>query len=256
MFEKESLLRSVEDALGNTLPGRQMCFVKATTKALLDLMKERRYIRLLYAVSHRLAWSAMHYHSLRESAKPPLSLSTYIPWVRHIGYDLQGILWREELPNQEICPHAHLSSILSLRFDVDPIVTALKISSKKPSAKFVKRGSRPSGQGMDAFSRKEDAGRGYRRVVASQNLFEIVERSINNYLVNTNKIDYLLQVATGDSRWCNGHHLKDCINPIIVWRIIPSLLWGYGWICLSFLQQWKVAYKLRGKRKNGWMTSL
>ena len=120
-----------------------------------------------------------------------------------IGYDLQNAL-REELRIRGFVRTPVVTVVTQVR--VDPNDPAFENPSK-PIGKFLTQEEADHQAKAYGHIMKEDAGRGYRRVVASPKPVEIVEQDAINSLVDANKI-VICCGGGGIPVVLNGHHLK------------------------------------------------
>lgn len=161
------------NALGNTLP-EQMAAVKITAKAIVDLIEEGCEVVVAHGNGPQVGMvnNAMIALMHEDPQQPNTPLSVCVAMSQaYIGYDLQNAL-REELLNRNITDIPVATMITQVR--VDPDDPAFQTPSK-PIGKFF---SREQADGMEEkyhYIMKEDAGRGYRRVVASPKPVEIIE---------------------------------------------------------------------------------
>ncbi len=161
------------NALGNTLP-EQMAAVKITARAIVDLIEEGCEVVVAHGNGPQVGMinNAMIALTHEDEAQPNTPLSVCVAMSQaYIGYDLQNAL-REELLNRGITDVPVATMITQVRVDEnDPAFQ----SPSKPIGKFM-----PPQQAQEVSEKydyimKEDAGRGYRRVVASPKPAEIIE---------------------------------------------------------------------------------
>ena len=119
----------------------------------------------------------------------------------YIGYDLQNALREELRKKRRFRPHAgrHRSHSGTGGIRTIPL---LRIPSK-PIGHFMTKEQAEHAEKAYGYIMKEDAGRGYRRVVASPKPVEIVEQDAINSLVDANKI-VICCGGGGDSRHSAG----------------------------------------------------
>lgn len=160
------------NALGNNLP-EQMAAVKKAVVAIADLIEDGCQV----VVSHgngpqvgmiKLAMDELARDHADKYTAAPLSVGVAMS-QSYIGYDLQNAL-REELLNR------------GMNIPVATLVTQVVVSEDDPS---FKNPTKPIGRFLTkeeadkeieaGYTVKEDAGRGYRRVVASPAPLEVVE---------------------------------------------------------------------------------
>ena len=160
------------NALGNNLK-EQMDAVKITASAIIDLMQENCQVIVTHGNGPQVGMinNAMALYDKEHPTSHPVPLSVCGAMSQaYIGYDLQNAL-REELLNR------------GLTTPVTTIVTQIRVDENDPA--FLNP-TKPIGRFMtkeeaDVLAEKygynimEDAGRGYRRVVASPKPQEIVE---------------------------------------------------------------------------------
>ncbi|NLW24791.1 MAG: carbamate kinase [Clostridia bacterium] len=172
------------NALGNTLDEQKVA-VKNTARNLADLVEKGYQIVLTHGNGPQVGMinNAFQEYGKVDPKFPFMPLSMCVAMSQaYIGYDLQNAL-REELLNRGIN-----NSVVSL-------ITQVVVDEKDPA---FQRPTKPIGpflteeeaeklrlQGLDIV---EDAGRGYRRVVASPKPQDIVEIEAINTLIANDKI--------------------------------------------------------------------
>lgn len=152
------------NALGNTL-AEQMEAVKTTAKAIVDLIEEDCEVVVVHGNGPQVG---MIQKSMDTNA--PLSVCVAMSQA-YIGYDLQNAL-REELLKRGHKDMTAATMITQVRVDAeDPAFQ----NPTKPIGRFLTKEEADAQAQEFGYIMKEDAGRGYRRVVASPKPAEIVE---------------------------------------------------------------------------------
>ena len=206
MDKKRIVVALGGNALGSNLP-EQMAAVKETVKPIADLIEEGHEVLISHGNGPQVGMiqEAM---TLLTRANPekyvpcPLSVCTAMS-QGYIGYDLQNML-REELYNRGI--HQDVTSCLT-QVEVDPEDPAFA-NPTKPIGAFLTKEEADQLVRERGYVVIEDAGRGYRRVVASPKPKAIVELSTIKALVET---DHVVIAGGGGGIpvfRTNGHHLK------------------------------------------------
>lgn len=174
------------NALGNTLP-EQMTAVKITAKAIVDLIEEGCQVVVVHGNGPQVGMinNAMAALSREEPSHPNTPLSVCVAMSQaYIGYDLQNAL-REELINRNILNIPVTTMITQVRVDeTDPAF----LSPSKPIGHFMTYEEAKLAEEKYGYIVKEDAGRGYRRVVASPKPAEIVEINAIRALVDEGQL--------------------------------------------------------------------
>ena len=193
------------NALGNTLP-EQMTAVKITAKAIVDLIEEGCEVVVAHGNGPQVGMinNAMSALSREDPNQPNTPLSVCVAMSQaYIGYDLQNAL-REELLNRNITDIPVTTMITQIRVDAeDPAFNA----PSKPSGHFMTEEQAKIAEEKYGYIMKEDAGRGYRRVVASPKPAEIIEIGAIRSLVDSGQ----LVIACGGGGipvTLIGNHLK------------------------------------------------
>ena len=193
------------NALGNTLP-EQMTAVKITAKAIVDLIEEGCEVVVAHGNGPQVGMinNAMSALSREDPNQPNTPLSVCVAMSQaYIGYDLQNAL-REELLNRNITDIPVTTMITQIRVDAeDPAFNA----PTKPIGHFMTEEQAKIAEEKYGYIMKEDAGRGYRRVVASPKPAEIVEIGAIRSLVDSGQ----LVIACGGGGipvTLIGNHLK------------------------------------------------
>ena len=206
MFTRKRIVIALGgNALGNTLP-EQMVAVKTTAKALCDLIEEGHQVVVVHGNGPQVGMinNAMSALSREDENQPNTPLSVCVAMSQaYIGYDLQNAL-REELRIRGFVRTPVVTVVTQVR--VDPNDPAFENPSK-PIGKFLTKEEADHQAKAYGHIMKEDAGRGYRRVVASPKPVEIVEQDAINSLVDANKI-VICCGGGGIPVVLNGHHLK------------------------------------------------
>lgn len=161
------------NALGNTLP-EQMAAVKITARAIVDLIEEGCEVVVAHGNGPQVGMinNAMIALTHEDDNQPNTPLSVCVAMSQaYIGYDLQNAL-REELLNRNITDIPVATMITQVRVDEDD--PAFDHPSK-PIGRFLTKEQADEVAEKYDYIMKEDAGRGYRRVVASPKPQEIVE---------------------------------------------------------------------------------
>ena len=193
------------NALGNTLP-EQMAAVKITAHAIVDLIEEGCEVVIAHGNGPQVGMvnNAMLALTHEDAHQPNTPLSVCVAMSQaYIGYDLQNAL-REELRIRGFVRTPVVTVVTQVR--VDPNDPAFENPSK-PIGKFLTKEEAEYQTKAYGHIMKEDAGRGYRRVVASPKPVEIVEQDAINSLVDANKI-VICCGGGGIPVVLNGHHLK------------------------------------------------
>ena len=183
------------NALGNNLP-EQMEAVKTTAKAIVDLIEEGHEVIVAHGNGPQVG---MIKNSMDKSI--PMSVCVAMSQA-YIGYDLQNAL-REEMLGRGL--NKNVTTILT-QVEVDPADPAF-LKPTKPIGAFM---TKEEAEALEAkgFKCVEDAGRGYRQVVASPRPQSIVELNTIKALVDAGQV----VIACGGGGIpvvkTEGHHLK------------------------------------------------
>ena len=170
------------NALGNTLAD-QMNAVKITARAIVDMIEEDCEVVITHGNGPQVGMvnNAMLALTHEDPSQPNTPLSVCVAMSQaYIGYDLQNAL-REELLNRNITDIPVATMITQVR--VDPDDPAF-LKPSKPIGQFVSKEQAEKMKKEFHYDMIEDAGRGYRRVVASPKPAEIVEIETIRTMVN------------------------------------------------------------------------
>ena len=193
------------NALGNNLP-EQMIAVKKTASAIVDLIEAGNEVVIAHGNGPQVGMIQNAMSELTRSNPEkyiPCPLSVCVAMSQgYIGYDLQNAL-REEMLDRGI--NTGCTTILT-QVEVDANDPAFENPSK-PIGKFLTKEEADHQAQAYGHIMKEDAGRGYRRVVASPKPVEIVEQDAINSLVDANKI-VICCGGGGIPVTLQGDHLK------------------------------------------------
>lgn len=174
MDKKKIVIALGGNALGNNLP-EQMEAVKTTAKAIVDLAEDGNEIVIVHGNGPQVGVinNAMTEFAHKDGSEPtPLSVCVAMSQA-YIGYDIQNAL-REEFLNRGAKLPPVATMVTQVR--VDPEDPAFQDPSK-PIGRFMSKDEALKEAGDRGWIVREDAGRGYRRVVASPKPKEIIELS-------------------------------------------------------------------------------
>ena len=194
------------NALGKNLP-EQMAAVKKTAKAIVDLIQEGDEVVIAHGNGPQVG---MIQNAMAELVRSdpdryiPCPLSVCVAMSQgYIGYDLQNAI-REEMLDRGI--DLGVATVLT-QVEVDPDDPAFQHPTKPIGSFLTKEEAEQLVRERD-YEVIEDAGRGYRRVVASPMPVSIIEIGTIRSLVETDHI----VVACGGGGIpvfrTEGHHLK------------------------------------------------
>ena len=194
------------NALGNNLP-EQMAAVKQTARAIADLIEGGNEVIVAHGNGPQVGMIQKAMAELTRSNPEkyiPCPLSVCVAMSQgYIGYDLQNGL-REELLDRGI--NKGVATVLT-QVEVDPHDPAFQNPTKPIGAFMTKEEADALVKERD-YKVVEDAGRGYRRVVASPKPVSIVEIQSIQDMVEAG----LVVVACGGGGIpvfkTEGHHLK------------------------------------------------
>ena len=194
------------NALGKNLP-EQMAAVKQTARAIADLIEEGHEVIIAHGNGPQVGMIQAAMTELTRSNPEkyiPCPLSVCVAMSQgYIGYDLQNAL-REELLNRGI--DKGVATVLT-QVEVDPNDPAFQ-KPTKPIGSFMTKEEADKMVEERGYNVVEDAGRGYRRVVASPQPQSIVEIDTIRALVET---DHVVVACGGGGIpvfTTEGHHLK------------------------------------------------
>ena len=194
------------NALGSNLP-EQMIAVKQTAKAIVDLIEEGHEVIIAHGNGPQVGMIQKAMAELTRSEPEkyiPCPLSVCVAMSQgYIGYDLQNAL-REELLDRGI--QKGVATVLT-QVEVDPNDEAFH-NPTKPIGAFMTKEEADKMVSERGYNVIEDAGRGYRRVVASPRPQSIIEIQSIRDMVEAG----LVVVACGGGGIpvykTEGHHLK------------------------------------------------
>jgi carbamate kinase len=172
------------NALGNNLP-EQMIAVKKTSKAIAELIEKGHQVVLSHGNGPQVGMiqEAMgEYGRAHDIPRIPLSVCVAMS-QGYIGYDLQNALREELLIRGIVKP---VSTVLT-QVRVDPEDPAF-LNPTKPIGQFMSKEEADEMVQSRGWVVREDAGRGYRRVVASPKPVEIVEIETIKDLMNAGQV--------------------------------------------------------------------
>ncbi len=191
------------NALGNNLT-EQMEAVKITSKAIADLIEQGHEVVVAHGNGPQVGMLnlAMGEYAKNHPGQPEMPLSVCVAMSQaYIGYDLQNAL-REELLNRNIDKEVAtvVTQVVVDKNDKafeNPTKPIGAFMSKEEADKLIEKGENV----------KEDAGRGYRRVVASPRPQEIVEIETIKELLGAGQI-VIAGGGGGIPVIREGNHLK------------------------------------------------
>lgn len=161
------------NALGNTL-SEQMAAVKTTASAIADLIEAGHHVVIVHGNGPQVGTinNAMTEYAQAKPGRQATPLSVCVAMSQaYIGYDLQNAL-REEFLNRGMKPQNTAAMVTQVVVDKND---AAFQNPTKPIGEFMGMQEALKEAGTRGWTVREDAGRGYRRVVASPKPIDIVE---------------------------------------------------------------------------------
>ncbi|EKZ6389779.1 carbamate kinase [Klebsiella aerogenes] len=171
-MSKKIVLALGGNALGEDLAG-QMQAVKQTAQAIVDLIAQGHQVVVTHGNGPQVGMINLAFEAAAktETHTPMLPMSVCVALSQgYIGYDLQNAL-REELLSRSM--HIPVATIIT-QVEVDANDPAFKNPTKPIGSFFTEQEAEQLTR--QGYAMKEDAGRGYRRVVASPQPVDIIEK--------------------------------------------------------------------------------
>lgn len=204
MYGKRIVIALGGNALGNNL-AEQMEAVKITARSIVDLIIEGNQVVISHGNGPQVGMisNAVTELSRVDKAQPLIPLSVCVAMSQaYIGYDLQNALREELLNRKKDIPVATM--VTQVRVDAsDPAFQ----NPTKPIGQFFTKEEADEVAAKYGYVMKEDAGRGYRRVVASPKPAEIIEIGAIRALVDAGQV-VIAAGGGGIPVTLNGNHLK------------------------------------------------
>lgn len=203
-MKKRIVLALGGNALGDNLH-EQMLAVKTTAVAIVDLIEEGHEVVIAHGNGPQVGMInlALEAASKTEAKTPYIPMSVCVAMSQgYVGYDLQNAL-REELLNRGINkPVATLITQTLVDGDdpafQDPTKPIGAFYSKEEADEMTEKG----------YAMKEDAGRGYRRVVASPMPIGIVESDTVRVMLEAGQVPIAVGGGGIPVRKTEGNRLK------------------------------------------------
>ena len=205
MGKKRIVIALGGNALGKNLH-EQYLAVQETSKAIADLIEAGNEVIISHGNGPQVGMinNAMAAYSKTEPSHPaitPLSVCVAMSQA-YIGYDLQNAL-KEELLNRGI------------KKNVATVITQVRVDENdpafehptKPIGQFMTKEEADAAVASSGIQVTEDAGRGYRRVVASPKPAEIIEIDTVKDLLNAGEV-VIASGGGGIPVIRQGNHLK------------------------------------------------
>ena len=171
-MSKKIVLALGGNALGDDLAG-QMQAVKQTSQAIVDLIAQGHQVVVTHGNGPQVGMINLAFEAAAktDAHTPMLPMSVCVALSQgYIGYDLQNALREELLSRNMDIPVATLIT----QVEVDANDPAFSNPTKPIGSFFSKEEAEQLAQ--KGYVLKEDAGRGYRRVVASPQPIDIIEK--------------------------------------------------------------------------------
>lgn len=205
MGKKRIVIALGGNALGKNLP-EQYLAVQETSRAIADLIEAGNEVIISHGNGPQVGMinNAMAAYSKTEPSHPaitPLSVCVAMSQA-YIGYDLQNAL-KEELLNRGI--KKNVATVIT-QVRVDENDSAFEHPTK-PIGQFMTKEEADAAVASSGIQVMEDAGRGYRRVVASPKPAEIIEIDTVKDLLNAGEI-VIASGGGGIPVIRQGNHLK------------------------------------------------
>ena len=205
MGKKRIVIALGGNALGKNLP-EQYLAVQETSRAIADLIEAGNEVIISHGNGPQVGMinNAMAAYSKTEPSHPaitPLSVCVAMSQA-YIGYDLQNAL-KEELLNRGI--NKNVATVIT-QVRVDENDPAFEHPTK-PIGQFMTKEEADAAVASSGIQVMEDAGRGYRRVVASPKPAEIIEIDTVKDLLNAGEV-VIASGGGGIPVIRQGNHLK------------------------------------------------
>ncbi|QPR29655.1 carbamate kinase [Edwardsiella hoshinae] len=183
-MKKKIVLALGGNALGEGL-AEQMQAVKTTARAIVDLIAQGHQVVVTHGNGPQVGMINLAFEAAAktEAHTPMLPMSVCVALSQgYIGYDLQNALREELLDRGMDTPVATLIT----QVEVDGNDPAF-LNPSKPIGSFF---SQEEAELLmrNGYNMKEDAGRGYRRVVASPKPVDIVEKETVKAMINAGQV--------------------------------------------------------------------
>ena len=220
MDRKKIVIALGGNALGKTLP-EQMAAAKHTSQSIVDLIEAGYQVIVTHGNGPQVGMinQAMYALEREDPEQPNTPLSVCVAMSQaYIGYDLQNAI-REELRNRNITSVPVSTVVTQVRVDKDDPAFD---NPSKPIGKFMTREVAEEQARRFGHIVKEDAGRGYRRVVASPMPKEIVEIGAIRTLVDCGEL-VICCGGGGIPVFQNGNHLSGA-SAVIDKDLVSALL--------------------------------
>lgn len=173
-MKKKIVIALGGNALGNNLK-EQFAAVKSTSKAIIDLVQEGHEVVVAHGNGPQVGMInlALEAASKSEVHTPEIPMSVCVALSQgYVGYDLQNAL-REEMMDRGM--NVPVATIITQTI-VDENDPAFQNPTKPIGSFYTKEEA--VGMEKKGYVMKEDAGRGYRRMVASPMPVDIVEKDV------------------------------------------------------------------------------
>ncbi|MGX9743347.1 carbamate kinase [Pseudocitrobacter corydidari] len=202
-MSKKIVLALGGNALGEDLAG-QMQAVKMTAQAIVDLIAQGHQVVVTHGNGPQVGMINLAFEAAAktEAHTPMLPMSVCVALSQgYIGYDLQNAL-REELLSRGI--HKSVVTLIT-QVEVDARDPAFQ-NPTKPIGSFFSQEEALQLE-KQGYILKEDAGRGYRRVVASPKPIDIIEKETVQTLMEAGQV-VITAGGGGIPVIREGHHLR------------------------------------------------
>lgn len=250
-MKKRIVLALGGNALGNTLE-EQMQAVKTTAKAIAGLIEQGHEVVIAHGNGPQVGMInlAMESAAKTEAKTPYIPMSVCVAMSQgYIGYDLQNAL-REELVNRG--HNVPVASIITQTV-VDANDPAFQ-NPQKPIGSFYTQDE--AKEMMErGYTMMEDAGRGWRRVVASPRPVNIVEKETVRILLESGQV-VIAAGGGGIPVRFEGEHLKGAsavVDKDFAAAVLAESLEADYLIILTAVE--KVAVNFR-KENEAWLDSM
>lgn len=192
------------NALGNTL-SEQMEAVKYTCKAIADLIEEGYELVITHGNGPQVGMINLAFETAHraDEKSPTLPMSVCVAMSQgYIGYDLQNAL-REELLDRGLDVPTNTIISQTLVDANDPAFN----NPTKPLGAFYTKEEAEKMEKERGYIMREDAGRGYRRMVASPKPIDIIEKNAVKAMLDAGRVP-IAAGGGGIPVIKEGNHLK------------------------------------------------